>query len=206
MISTHEALGRLREGNRRFVSNVGGTDRVLSSVRRAQLAQTQEPFAVVLGCSDSRVPPEAVFDQGPGNLFVIRVAGNIAAASQVGSVEFAVERFGTRLVVVLGHTRCGAVQVTFEALQKQTKSQSPNLQEIVNLVRPSVEDWLKTEIKGDTEEVVARAVRDNIRSTVDQLRNKSQVLTQLAVKDGLLVVGAEYCLDTGVVAFLDIDG
>ena len=206
MISTHEALGRLREGNRRFVSNVDGTDRVLSSVRRAQLAQTQEPFAVVLGCSDSRVPPEAVFDQGPGNLFVIRVAGNIAAASQVGSVEFAVERFGTRLVVVLGHTRCGAVQLTFEALQKQTKSQSPNLQEIVNLVRPSVEDWLKTEIKGDTEEVVARAVRDNIRSTVDQLRNKSQVLTQLAVKDGLLVVGAEYCLDTGVVAFLDIDG
>lgn len=206
MISAHEAVGRLREGNRRFVSNVGGTDRVLSSVRRAQLAQTQEPFAVVLGCSDSRVPPEAVFDQGPGNLFVIRVAGNIAAPSQVGSVEFAAERFGTRLVVVLGHTRCGAVQSTFEALQKPTKSQSPNLQEIVNRLRPSVESWVKTELKGDMEDVVAHAVRDNIRSTVDQLRHKSQVLSQLVVKDGLLVVGAEYCLDTGVVAFLDIEG
>ena len=206
MISAHEAVGRLREGNRRFVSNVGGTDRVLSSVRRAQLAQTQEPFAVVLGCSDSRVPPEAVFDQGPGNLFVIRVAGNIAAPSQVGSVEFAAERFGTRLVVVLGHTRCGAVQSTFEALQKPTKSQSSNLQEIVNRVRPSVESWVKTELKGDMEDVVAHAVRDNIRSTVDQLRHKSQVLSQLVVKDGLLVVGAEYCLDTGVVAFLDIEG
>jgi carbonic anhydrase len=127
MISAHEALGRLREGNRRFVSNVGGTDRVLSSVRHAQLPQTQESFAVVLSCSDSRVPPEAVFDQGPGNLFVIRVTGNIVAASQVGSVEFAAERFGARLVVVLGHTRCGAVYLTFEALQKRTKSQSPNL-------------------------------------------------------------------------------
>ena len=206
MISAHEAVVRLREGNRRFVSNVGGTDRVLSSVRRAQLAQTQEPFAVVLGCSDSRVPPEAVFDQGPGNLFVIRVAGNIAAPSQVGSVEFAAERFGTRLVVVLGHTRCGAVQSTFEALQKPTKSQSSNLQEIVNRVRPSVESWVKTELKGDMEDVVAHAVRDNIRSTVDQLRHKSQVLSQLVVKNDLLVVGAEYCLDTGVVAFLDIDG
>ena len=206
MISAHEAVVRLREGNRRFVSNVGGADRVLSSVRRAQLAQTQEPFAVVLGCSDSRVPPEAVFDQGPGNLFVIRVAGNIAAPSQVGSVEFAAERFGTRLVVVLGHTRCGAVQSTFEALQKPTKSQSSNLQEIVNRVRPSVESWVKTELKGDMEDVVAHAVRDNIRSTVDQLRHKSQVLSQLVVKNDLLVVGAEYCLDTGVVAFLDIDG
>ena len=206
MISAHEALGRLREGNRRFVSNAGGADRVLSSVQRAELAQKQEPFAVVLGCSDSRVPPETVFDQGPGNLFVIRVAGNIAGPSQVGSVEFAAERFRTRLVVVLGHTRCGAVQSTFEALQKPTKSQSSNLQEIINRVRPSVESWVKTELKGDMEDVVAHAVRDNIRSTVDQLRHKSQVLSQLVVKDGLLVVGAEYCLDTGVVAFLDIDG
>jgi len=206
MISAHEALGRLREGNRRFVSNAGGADRVLSSVRRAELAQKQEPFAVVLGCSDSRVPPETVFDQGPGTLFVVRVAGNIAAPSQVGSVEFAAERFRTRLVVVLGHTRCGAVQSTFEALQTSIKSQSPNIQEIVNRVRPSVENCVKAESKGDTEDVVAHAVRENIRSTVDELQHKSQVLSQLAVKDGLLVVGAEYCLDTGVVAFFDIDG
>lgn len=203
MVSAREALQRLREGNLRFASNVRGSDSFLSQARRAELAAGQEPFAILLGCSDSRVPAEIVFDQGLGDLFVIRVAGNIVAPSQVGSVEFAAARFGTRLVVVLGHSQCGAILATLDELRRPRETQSRNLRSIVDRVRPSVEGLLATDLRHDTDALVKQAVRANIRASVDHLRHGSQVLEQLIQDDGLLVVGAEYSLETGVVEFFD---
>ena len=203
MISAREALERLQEGNRRFVSGIGSRDTLLSHSRRAELAKRQEPFAIILGCSDSRVPAEIVFDQGLGDLFVIRVAGNIVAPSQIGSVEFAAARFGTRLVVVLGHSRCGAVLATLEELQRPTANRSRNLRSIVDRVRPSVEGLLKTELQHDLDALVRHAVRANVSVSVDHLRQGSEILEQLIQYEGLLVVGAEYSLETGVVALFD---
>jgi carbonic anhydrase len=202
MISAREALDRLREGNARFVAEVRDPT-ALTQTRRHALTAGQEPFAIILGCSDSRVPAEIVFDQGLGDLFVIRVAGNIVAPSQVGSIEFAAERFGTRLVVVLGHSRCGAIQATLEELQRPTERQSRSLHSIVDRVRPSVEGLLGTDLRHDPEALVRHAVRANIRASVSQVRHGSQVLEQLIRSSGLVVVGAEYALETGVVDFFD---
>ena len=203
MISAREALERLREGNRRFASGVQHGEKLAARARRIELAAGQEPFAIVLGCSDSRVPAEIVFDQGLGDLFVIRVAGNIVASSQVGSVEFAAARFGTRLVVVLGHSQCGAILATLEELQQATEDQSRNLRSIVDRVRPSVEALLATELRHDPDALVRQAVRANIRVSANHLRHGSEVLEQLIQKNGLLVVGAEYSLETGLVDFFD---
>lgn len=203
MISARDALERLRKGNRRFVSGVRSGETLASQTRMAALTAGQEPFAVILGCSDSRVPVEIVFDQGLGDLFVIRVAGNIVASSQVGSVEFAAERFGTRLVVVLGHSRCGAILATLEELQRPTETQSRNLRSIVDRVRPSVEGLLATDLAHDPEALVEQAIRANVRASVSHLRYGSEVLEQLSQNDGLLVVGAQYSLETGVVDFFD---
>src|SRR5687768_12813870 len=203
VVSAREALDRLREGNLRFSASVRSADGLLSSPRRAELPAGQEPFAIVLGCSDARVPAEIVFDQGLGDLFVIRVAGNIVAPSQVGSVEFAAAQFGTRLVVVLGHSRCGAVLATLDELQRPKESQSRNLRSIVDRVRPSVEGLLATELRHDLDALVEQAVRANIRVSVNHLRHGSDALEQLIRDDGLLVVGAEYSLETGVVDFFD---
>ena len=203
MISAREALERLREGNHRFVSGMPSRDTLLSHSRRAELAKRQEPFAIILGCSDSRVPAEIVFAQGLGDLFVIRVAGNIVAPSQIGSVEFAAARFGTRLVVVLGHSQCGAVLATLEELQRPTANRSRNLRSIVDRVRPSVEGLLKTELQHDLDALVRHAVRANVSVSVNHLRQGSEILERLIQHEGLLVVGAEYSLETGVVAFYD---
>jgi carbonic anhydrase len=167
------------------------------------MAKEQEPFAIILGCSDSRVPAEIVFDQGLGDLFVIRVAGNIVAPSQVGSVEFAAARYGTRLVVVLGHSRCGAVLATLEEIRHLTESQSRNLRSIVDRIRPSVEPLLRTELSDDLDALVRHAVRANVSASVNHLRHGSEILEQLIQDDGLAVVGAEYSLETGEVEFLD---
>jgi len=201
MISGREALQALREGNHRFVSDQR-RDYGDNTARRRALVAQQEPFAIILGCSDARVPAELVFDQGLGDLFVIRVAGNIVAPSQVGSVEFAAEAFGTRLVVVLGHTRCGAVHATLEQLARPWREQSRNLSSIVDRIRPAVEGLLDGKA-ADVAELEQRAVRANIRMSADHLRHGSQVLEQLIRKDGLLVVGAEYSVDSGVVEFFD---
>ncbi|MBC8029691.1 MAG: carbonic anhydrase [Pyrinomonadaceae bacterium] len=204
MISAREALERLQAGNRRFVSEAPSGDSLSSRARRNELAAGQEPFAIILGCSDSRVPAEMVFDQGLGDLFVIRVAGNIVAASQVGSVEFAAAQYGTRLVVVLGHSQCGAILATLEQLQQQSDHQSRNLRSIVDRIRPSVEALLATDLKHDPDALVQHAVRANIRESVDHLRHGSEVLEQMIKKDALVVVGAEYSLETGVVDFFDM--
>jgi carbonic anhydrase len=202
MISAPEALERLREGNHRFVTEVQSSGSP-GQARRMELPTSQEPFAIILGCSDARVPAEIVFDQGLGDLFVIRVAGNIVASSQVGSVEFAAARFGTRLVVVLGHSQCGAVRATLEELQHASEHQSRNLRSIVDRVRPSVETLLATDLKNDSEALIRHAVRANIRVSANHLRHGSEVLEQLIQTNGLVVVGAEYSLETGVVDFFD---
>ena len=203
MISAHQALERLREGNGRFVSGSRSIDALISQMRRHEFADGQAPFAVILGCSDSRVPVEIVFDQGLGDLFVIRVAGNIVAPSQIGSVEFAAERFGTRLVVVLGHTRCGAVEATVEELQRPTATQSRNLRSIVDRIRPAVEGLLATDLRSEHESLTRQAVRANVRMAANQLRHGSDVLEHLIAHEQLAVVGAEYSLDTGVVDFFE---
>jgi len=203
MISAKQALERLRQGNQRFVTSTGSSEALVDHTRRAELAQAQNPFAIVLGCSDSRVPAEIVFDQGLGDLFVIRVAGNIVAPSQVGSVEFAASRFGTRLVVVLGHSQCGAILATLEELHRPSANQSRNLRSIVDRVRPSVEGLLATELEHDQDALVKQAVRANIRASASHLRHGSELLEQLIAQDELLVVGAEYSLETGLVDFFD---
>ena len=197
-----EALERLREGNQRFASGAPTLESKLGQARRASLATSQRPFAIVLGCSDSRVPAELVFDQGLGDLFVIRVAGNIVAPSQVGSVEFAAAAFGTSLAVVLGHTRCGAVQAALDEARSPA-GHSPNLRSIVDRIRPSVETLLATELRHDEERLVQQAVRANVRASVSHLRHGSALLEQLIADDRLLVVGAEYSLETGVVDFFE---
>lgn len=203
MMTAQEALECLREGNRRFASGTQTGDKQLSHSRQLELAKEQEPFAIILGCSDSRVPAEIVFDQGLGDLFVIRVAGNIVAPSQVGSVEFAAARFGTRLVVVLGHSECGAILATLEELQQSSEYPSRNLRSIVDRVRPSVEKLLMTDLKHDVDALVRQAVRANVGVSVNHLRHGSEILEQLIRDEGLLVVGAEYSLETGVVEFFD---
>ena len=203
MILAREALTLLREGNRRFVSDRSSRDSLSSGVRRLELASGQRPFAAILGCSDSRVPVEIVFDQGLGDLFVIRVAGNIVAPSQIGSVEFAAEQFGTRLVVVLGHSQCGAIETTLEQLQRPVENQSRNLHSIVDLIRPSIEGLLATELKSDLNALVREAVRANIRASVTHLRHGSDIIEQLIQEAGLMVVGAEYSLQTGIVEFFE---
>jgi len=202
MISAREALEQLRAGNRRFVAERQRDGRT-GATRREEVTERQEPFAIILGCSDSRVPAEIVFDQGLGDLFVIRVAGNIVAPSQIGSVEFAAEQFGTRLVVVLGHTGCGAINATIEQLKRPVEMQSRNLRAIVDRVRPSVESLLATPLRDDPHALAGHAVRANVRASASNLRHGSEILEQLIERDGLLVVGAEYSLETGVVEFFE---
>jgi carbonic anhydrase len=201
MIPAHEALDRLKEGNQRFVTNTRDQEATQYNTRRAELAAGQQPFAIILGCSDSRVPAELVFDQGLGDLFVIRVAGNIVAPSQVGSVEFAAARYDTRLVVVLGHSQCGAILATLEEMQRPTENQSRNLKAIVDRVRPSVETVMEAHRDGHPDQIVEAAVRANIRASVNHLRHGSEVLEHLIESEGLAVVGAEYSLETGKVDF-----
>ncbi len=202
MIPAREALARLREGNARFVAEVQAHK--AGESRRREGSVAQEPFAIILGCSDSRVPAELVFDQGLGDLFVIRVAGNIVAPSQVGSVEFAADRYSVRLVVVLGHSNCGAILATVEQLSRPSEQRSRNMHTIVARIRPSVDMLLRNDPGTDHAALIARAVRANIRVSTDHLRHGSQILEELVAKNGLLIVGAEYSLETGLVDFFDI--
>ena len=203
MMTATEALTRLREGNRRFVDGKGGSHLSLDDSRRAELVAGQTPFAIILGCSDSRVPAELVFDQGLGDLFVIRIAGNIVAPSQVGSVEFAAAQFGTPLVVVLGHSRCGAITATIEEVMRPAKNQSRNIHSIVERIRPSVAPLVATELRHDHDALVGHAVRANVRASANHLRHGSELLEQLIQDGRLLIVGAEYSLETGIVDFFD---
>jgi carbonic anhydrase len=198
-LSPRDALDRLIDGNLRYAQNLRSVDSMLSHSRRD--LTVQRPHTIILGCSDSRAPAEVVFDQGLGDLFVIRVAGNIVAPSQVGSVEFAAERFGTQLVVVMGHTSCGAIDATVEAITSQTGPASRNLMSIVDRVRPSIESLFATDLARDPERLRREAIRANVRASVNHLRHSSETLERLAARGELAVVGAELDLATGAVAF-----
>lgn len=197
------AIERLREGNQRFVSDIRSIESMTTKVRRSEVVDGQDPFAIILGCSDSRVPAEMVFDQGLGDLFVIRVAGNVVAPSQIGSVEFAAARYNTKLVVVLGHSQCGAILATLEELKRPSENQSPHLKSIVDRISPSLKTLTETDLKHDHDALVHQSVRANIRASCNQLRHGSQLLENLIENEGLVVVGAEYSLETGEVEFFD---
>jgi carbonic anhydrase len=199
MISSSEALERLRNGNRRFLSGERGSIESIGEARRKELMGGQEPFAVIVACADSRVPVEFLFDQGLGDLFVIRVAGNIVAPSQIGSVEFAATNLGTRLVVVLGHSKCGAVDAALQALAGAGDVASPNLRSIVESIRPALEPMLAKEGEID----IAEAVAANIRHSVTRLRAGSSILRDLTDSGEIKIVGAEYSIETGEVRFFD---
>ena len=203
MISGAEALQRLQQGNRRFAEGSDDPGPRLHQARRRELVDAQEPWAVVLGCSDSRVPPEFVFDQGLGDLFVVRVAGNVASAAQIGSIEKAIEWFGTRLIVVLGHHGCGAVEATLEDLENPVENVSPHLRFLADRIGPPVADLLQTDLKHDRQALWVEAVRANVRSAVGHLQTESEALKGAVSSDGLLVVGGVYSLESGQVEFLD---
>lgn len=201
-LNADEALQRLRDGNRRFVEHVVSLDALLSHARRAEQAMVQHPFAVVLGCSDSRAPAEFVFDQGLGDLFVIRVAGNIAAPSQIGSIEFAVDRFGCELVVVLGHSNCGAVRATLDHCFKPEET-TAGLHAIVDRISPALLPLVQAcgcQTAGD---LMPEAVRANVRATMNVLRSGSQLLEDTLRSGRLKIVGAEYDLQSGAVQFFE---
>ncbi|MCX4246508.1 carbonic anhydrase [Paraliomyxa miuraensis] len=199
-----DALQRLQQGNARFTSDTRSIETLVSQLRRAEQAQGQRPFAVVLTCSDSRVPVEMIFDQGIGDLFVIRVAGNVIAPSLVGSVEFAAATFGTRLVVVMGHTSCGAVKATLEFIRSGGGIPSDNIRDIVERIVPSAKSVVEAAGDRDPAEVLAHAVRANVRGSVAHLRNGSRLLEQLVSSGQVAVVGAEYDLASGQVDFFDV--
>lgn len=202
-LSAREAIARLVMGNKRYMQNVRSVDSLMSHSRRDLESIPQRPFAIILGCSDSRAPAEVVFDQGLGDLFVIRVAGNIVAPSQIGSVEFAAERFGTRLVLVMGHSSCGAIDAALETMQSKVGPKSRGLMSIVDRVRPSIEALVNTDLANDPPRLKREAIRANVRVSVSQLRNSSQIIERLIDKEGLLVVGSELDLTTGEVDFFD---
>jgi carbonic anhydrase len=201
MITAHDALKRLREGNSRFVKGALDPDTLRYETRRKQLREHQEPFAVIVGCSDSRVPVEIVFDQGLGDLFVVRIAGNIVSNTQLGSIEFAAGNLGARLVVVLGHTNCGAMDAALQAVRRGTLPASDNLRLMVDKIRPSAERALA--IGGDSShaELVDLVGRENVRCTVEAIRSTPGIISELAEGGELMVVGAEYSLATGAVEF-----
>ena len=200
-LTAEQALSRLRDGNQRFVDGKPASHQ--GAMGAAKLAQAQQPFAIILGCSDSRVPAEMVFDQGLGDLFVIRVAGNVVAPSQVGSVEYAAEAFGTPLVVVLGHSHCGAVSATVNELRQPDENRSKNLAAIVDRVRPAVERLLmESDPDQDETALLERCTQANILASVNNLRSGSHIVDQLCQSGALTIVGAQYALDTGVVSFL----
>lgn len=202
MSTAQESLARLKEGNQRYVNNECTSNNLDHQSRRADLLTGQQPFAIILGCSDSRVPAELVFDQGLGDLFVIRVAGNIVAPSQVASVEFSAEQHGVRLVVVMGHTYCGAIKATLDELLLPIEERSANLHAIVDRIRPSVETLLETDLINKPEELLRAAMRSNVRACVAHLQHGSKVLEQLIQHQQLQIVGAQYDIETGVVEYL----
>ena len=205
MISAVDALERLREGNRRFVNDEVSEETLASREHKAGAATPQNPFAIILACSDSRVPTELIFDRGIGDLFVIRVAGNIVAPSQIGSIEFAAKQFGTRLVVVLGHSNCGAITATLKELALKESVRSPNLRAIVDRIRPALEPVLHDDSDLDDEEVVSSCIRANVRASVERLRHGSLILEQLVETGDLQIAGAEYSIETGIIEFFADD-
>ncbi len=200
-VSAPEALARLREGNSRFMKNVRSIEVLASQSNREALVRGQAPYAMVLSCSDSRAPSELIFDCGLGDLFVVRVAGNIVAPSIIGSIEYAAATFGTELLVVMGHSGCGAVTATVQALTEQAAALSPDIEGIIRRIEPAVSE-LTHHLSGA--ELLQAAVRANVRASAGELRHGSRILEERVRSGRLRVVGAEYLLATGEVDFFDL--
>jgi carbonic anhydrase len=203
VLSPKQALARLVEGNRRFAHNVRSLDSLSAPLRRDALVSAQFPFGIVLSCSDSRVPAEIVFDQGLGDLFVVRVAGNVVAPALVGSVEFAATTYACPLAIVMGHTRCGAVATTVDAIVSKSPAPSENIADIVERIGPAVRDVLGSAKTISRDELLERAVRTNVLFSLRQLRERSKILKRLVTEGRLVIVGAEYSLESGTVSFFD---
>ncbi len=203
MIFAEDALTRLVDGNARFVSDQHYSESYSFERQRMESVESQTPFAIILGCSDSRVPLEIVFDQGLGDLFVIRVAGNIAAYSQIGSIEYAVSKLGARLVVVLGHTRCGAILASLNEYIHTTDGLTPGIKSLISRIQPSVETVISQSDETSTNVLVDQIMKRNVEATVDTLRTESPVLAHYQQHEGLSIIGAEYSLETGWVKFYD---
>jgi len=203
MIPAEEALQRLIQGNKRFVAGVSNVDALTVPAKRDQLIERQQPFAIILGCSDSRVPAEMVFDQGLGDLFVVRVAGNVVAPSQLDSIQFSAEQHGAKLVVVLGHSNCAAIQASIAQLGKSEEDRSDNIHSILSRIVPSLEPLYETDLRNQPDELLKQAVKANVRAGVDHLRRGSHKLEELTNHHDLVIVGAEYSLETGIVEFFD---
>jgi len=200
MLESNEALLRLKEGNKEFLAN---KPKIYGAhpITKKDFLTEQEPFAIILGCSDSRVPVEIVFSQGIGDLFTIRVAGNIVTSSQLGSIELAAEKFGIRLIVVLGHSQCGAIKETIESINGRHDNHSPNFQEIINTIKPGISEFVSA---GESiEKIIEKSIKANIQVSVDKLRKNSRILSGLIKRENLKIIGAEYCLSSGKVNFLD---
>ncbi|MGO9028322.1 MAG: carbonic anhydrase [Acidimicrobiales bacterium] len=194
MTDGDQALQRLMAGNRRFVAGVP-VNQGRDSVRRAAVADHQNPFAIILGCSDSRVPPEVIFDEGIGDLFLVRVAGNTASEpALVGSIEYSAEHLGSVLLMVLGHEGCGAVKATIDHVQNGTVEPG-HIEAFVDPIIPAVQA-----VEGQpADQLVDAAVQQNVRLQVQQLSASTPLLASLVSAGKLKVVGAEYQLDTGQV-------
>lgn len=202
-MNAKDALRKLKKGNQLFVeATLKGTE-LSTKISREEMVLEQKPFAIILGCSDSRVPAELVFYQGLGDLFVIRVAGNVVAPSQIGSVEFACQRFGTQLVVVLGHSHCGAIEATVDALIGDPDKLSPNVAAIVDRVTPAVHSIIDGHENENREELIQKSMRANVELSVRMLSMRSRILRGLIKQKELKIVGAEYSIETGVVDFYD---
>lgn len=202
-ITALEALASLQEGNIRFTQDINGNDIEMNAAQRTALVEKQDPIAIILGCADARVPAELVFDQNLGDLFVVRVAGNIAKPTQIGSIEYAVHHLGTRLIVVLGHSSCGAVAATVDAVQSSSQAPSPGLDSLISTITLAVKTVMSNNTDIDSETLIAKSVRENVSNSVKALQSNSDILKDVIQNDGLLVVGAEYNLATGAVDFFD---
>ena len=192
-VAPAEAISKLKEGNGRYTSgnlqHPGQT-----TERRTELAKTQHPFAAIVSCSDSRVPPEIVFDQGLGDLFVVRVAGNVINDEGMGSIEYTVDHLGTRLILVLGHQSCGAVKAARETIAAKGKAPG-HIESLVRAIKPAVEATAKDDLDA--------TIKANVKNVVQALRSSTPILKAKVDSGEIQVIGGYYSLDTGAVTFLD---
>jgi carbonic anhydrase len=196
MLTADQALQMLMEGNKRYVAA-----KLLrpnqSAQRRGEVAKDQNPFAAILGCSDSRVPAEVIFDQGLGDLFVIRLAGNVADNLALGSIEYAVEYLSVPLVMVLGHSRCGAINATVQVAEKGVPAPG-HIANLVEAIWPAV-----NQVRGRPGDLVDNAITANVALVVERLKSMPPMLSEFVQSGKLSIVGARYDLDTGVVERLE---
>lgn len=198
MTSAQEAIKLLKEGNQRFVANKRQID-----PHGDDHAVDENPIAIVLGCSDHRAPPDIVFDRGLGDLFVIRVAGNIVTPTQLGTIEFAAQTFGPRLIVVMGHSRCGAIQATIQTRHKNATPGSPNLDSIIKRMLPAIDAHLDSETDPTDLDFIRQVTHTNVFNSIRDLRAHSQIIADLMDNDNLLIVGAYYDMVSGRVEFIE---